>query len=123
MANRLYKEYLKLFEKWPLDITKKGGRDFAEYLRELTRAQFASNPKFTPDEEAILQRNLNSLRRLADDTYRKQFPRKSETSATGLNEKECNTLLSQEFLDEMREDSKGFFSKLFSKQDKYKKEE
>ncbi|KAL1461096.1 hypothetical protein WDU94_013027 [Cyamophila willieti] len=123
MAHKLYKEYLKLFEHWPLDITKKGGRDFAEYLRESTRAVFASNPKFTPNEETTLNKHLSSLRRLSEDTYNKKYPITTIHSSTGLNAKECNTLLSQEFLDEMREDSQGFMSKLFKKKDKYKKEE
>ncbi|XP_017300391.2 ubiquinol-cytochrome-c reductase complex assembly factor 2-like isoform X2 [Diaphorina citri] len=123
MASRLYKEYLKLFEHWPLDITKRGGRDFAEYLRELTRAQFVSNNKFTIEEEETLKKNLASLKRLSEDIYNKKYPRTFQTSASGLNGKECNTLLSQEFLDAMREDSKGMFSKLFKRKDKYKKDQ
>lgn len=89
----------------------------------MTRAQFATNQKFTPDEETLLKKNLASLRRLSDDIYNKKYPRTTVNSATGLNAKECNQLLSQEFLDEMREDSKGIVSKLFHKKDKYKKEE
>lgn len=123
MASRLYKEYLKLFEHWHLDLSKKGGRDLGEYLRELTRAQFASNPKFTPDEEKLLKKNLASLRRLSEDTYKKKYPLTLERASTGLNAEQCHALLSQEFLDELREDSKGVFQKLFKKKDKYKKED
>ncbi|KAI5747305.1 hypothetical protein M8J77_013272 [Diaphorina citri] len=86
MASRLYKEYLKLFEHWPLDITKRGGRDFAEYLRELTRAQFVSNNKFTIEEEETLKKNLASLKRLSEDIYNKKYPRTFQTSASGLND-------------------------------------
>lgn len=93
--SQLYKNYLKLLERWPLEPTKKG-RDLAEYLRAEVKEGFR-NGQAIGDVKAC-EKNYESLKRLADDHYKNQYPRSAQFSSSSLSADSCKILLANENL-------------------------
>lgn len=92
-------------------------RDLGKFIREKVKVAFESTNKQDLDSEFCNQQ-YNSLNKLADNYYKNKYKRKHSSTATGLSVEECNLILSNEVLDYLKEENKGFFSKIFSKDKK-----
>ncbi|CAG9094520.1 unnamed protein product [Plutella xylostella] len=111
-----YKKFTKLIAKWPLDITK-GERDLGKVIRDKVKSAFESTEKVNFDSD-LCNRQYTILNKLADNHYKNKYKRTKISSATGLNPEECNLILSDEVLEYLKEENKGFFSKVFKKEEK-----
>lgn len=56
-----------------------------------------------------------SLSRIADNNYKKAFDRLSNSSATGLTAEQCRGVLSDDFMEYLKEDNGSILSRLFSR--------
>lgn len=109
--SKSYRNFLKLLEQWPLDPTKTG-RDLGQHIREQVKITFKAGDVYSGDETEC-NRIHASLKRLADNQYGRLYPRKSNSCASGLSADECHSLLTTEFLEELKKSDEGLFSKLF----------
>ncbi|EDV91290.1 ubiquinol-cytochrome-c reductase complex assembly factor 2 [Drosophila grimshawi] len=91
-----YQRFLKVLEKWPAEQTKVG-RDLGEQIRkQVTRLTDASS--LSNEKTAELNRQIDALERLSKNVYAKKYPRRYESTATGLTAAQCSQVLSSEFL-------------------------
>ncbi|XP_042888203.1 ubiquinol-cytochrome-c reductase complex assembly factor 2-like [Penaeus japonicus] len=112
MARNSYRNFLRLLEKWPLDETKKGGRDLGEHLRIRVSEAFRLGDA-TPTNETECQRAYASLNRLANNTYATKYPRKLTSTSTGVSIEECHQIVSTDFLKAIEESEAGMLSGMF----------
>lgn len=93
----------------PLTLPSSSSRDFGEHLRNQAKKVFSTEvaPVTDTHDRPDITRQLNSLERLAADTYNKKYIRTYSSSATGLNKDQCSQALSSEFLDYMTESDKS----------------
>lgn len=116
MANH-YRNFLRLLEKWPVDQTKKKNRDLSLFIREQLKINFSGGAVDNNVDEEKCTRQYESLKRISSNYYGKKYLRRSQASATGLTAEQCNSILSDEFLDYLQEKEKSFFSKVFNSKD------
>ncbi|KAL7297179.1 hypothetical protein TKK_0009592 [Trichogramma kaykai] len=112
MAN-LYKRYLRLLDKWPVDPLRDPKTEFGAYLREQVKIAFAKgdNSKIENKEECL--KNLEALERLANNHYQKKYPiTPTDKTASGLTLEQCQFVLSKEYLDYAAKRKLGFFQRL-----------
>lgn len=107
-ATALYQRYLRLVGVWGVDPTKPG-RDFGLFLRQRLPEQFKDLEftVLTPEEYTRREKSLESLERLADNTYFKNI--ENQSTATGATLEECRTLLSQDAANFMQAQEDGLF--------------
>lgn len=80
-------------------------RDIAEQIRK--QITILTNPtSLTAEETAKITKQIDSLERLADNTYGRKYQRIYDSTATGLSAQQCNQVLSSEFMQYLNEDSK-----------------
>lgn len=87
-------------------------RDIGEYLKETINTaykdkKFESNLAYWDKQYLALQRILNN-------DYKNKYPRTLTSSATGLTREQCNTALSNEFMEELQKEETSFIKRLFS---------
>ncbi|GBN22985.1 Ubiquinol-cytochrome-c reductase complex assembly factor 2 [Araneus ventricosus] len=111
MAGALYKNYLRVCEKWGVDSTKKG-RDLGEFIRQLVAKEFSRGEASTIQNLKECEKKLESLNRLASNYYGKQFKRSKYVSATGLSLEECKQVLSTEGLEKINRSKLSFLEKV-----------
>lgn len=100
-----YKRFLKVLEKWPTDKTKVG-RDLGEQIRK--QVKILSNPAgLTAEANVELNAQIDSLERLASNTYAKKYQRRYASTATGLSAEQCSQVLSSEFLQYLNDEKVG----------------
>lgn len=116
MANQ-YRNFLKLLEKWPIDPTKKKNRDLSLFIRDQLKINFAGGEVGSNIDEEKCKQQYESLKRISDNYYRNKYLRRSHASATGLTAEQCNSVLSDEFLEYLQDKEKHFLSKVFSSRD------
>ncbi|XP_075222597.1 ubiquinol-cytochrome-c reductase complex assembly factor 2 [Lycorma delicatula] len=109
-----YKNFLRLLEKWPIDVTKKK-RDIGVFIREQVKLNFTSGGINSTIDQEKCDRAFYSLKRLVDNHYKKLYHRSSFSSATGLNAEQCKTVLSDEFLDNLAEQRKKIIINILDK--------
>ncbi|XP_060536620.1 uncharacterized protein LOC132708346 [Cylas formicarius] len=107
-----YKRMLQLLEKWPLDKSKAGGRDLAEYLRShIDKAyrenHFEANHKYWDQQYLAAQKIVNN-------TNKHKYKRSLSSTATGLTKEQCSIALSNEFLNQVNIKEKFSIRQLFS---------
>ncbi|CAD6240882.1 GSCOCG00008972001-RA-CDS [Cotesia congregata] len=93
-----YKNYMKLLEAWPADKSKPG-RDLGQYIRDRIKLEFSTNKVRSQAEKEECDRNYTSLQRISSNHYAKLYPRKLNSSGTGLSYEQCNCALSPEVLE------------------------
>lgn len=108
-----YKKFIRLIAKWPVDNTK-GERDLGKFIRDKVKLAFESDNKQNLDSD-LCKRQYNTLNKLADNYYKNKYKRKFNSTATGLSNEECNLVLSDVVLEYLKEENKGFFSKVLNK--------
>lgn len=90
-------------------------RDLGEHLRAQLKTVLGQ-PNIVKVNEKKLDRQLVALEKLANNDTYKKFPRKFNSTATGLTGEQCRQILSQEFLDYLnQEEEPGVFTKIFKK--------
>lgn len=108
---KVYRAYLDLLKKWPVDATKKD-RDFAHYLRERVKKTFRTPELPRDQDETECWKTYESLARIAENRHSLKYKRHSSSSSTGLTAEQCKTILSEEFVKLLEpEESKFSFSK------------
>ncbi|BES96497.1 Mitochondrial nucleoid factor 1 [Nesidiocoris tenuis] len=113
---RIYRSYLELLKKWPVDATKKD-RDFAQYLRERIKRTFRT-PELPGDEdEAECWKTYEALNRIADNQHLVKYKRYNTSSATGLTAEQCRSILSEEFIKLLDTKESGFFNSVWRKKE------
>ncbi|KAL4710238.1 hypothetical protein ACJJTC_005411 [Scirpophaga incertulas] len=110
-----YKKFTKLLAKWPLDSSK-GNRDLGKLIRFKVKVAFESDIQNIDSDSCNQQ--YTSLKKIADNHYMKKYKRTKNSTATGLTVEECNLVLSDDVLQYLEEENKGFFAKLFGKDKK-----
>lgn len=74
MGSRIYNKFIDLLQRWPIDKSRTG-RDLGERLRTLVAQEFPQGP-ISKVNEGKLNRDWESLNRIANNEYRDRFPRK-----------------------------------------------
>lgn len=92
-------------------------RDLGKFIRDKVKVAFEATNKQDLDSE-LCGKQYTALNKLADNHYKNKYKRKHSSTATGLSTEECNLILSDEVLDYLKEENKGFFSKIFSRDKK-----
>ncbi|KAJ3648956.1 hypothetical protein Zmor_020721 [Zophobas morio] len=110
-----YKRILQLLDKWPAEEGK-SGRDLGEFLRNKINLAYKQD-KFNANQKYWDSQYL-SLQRLVNNDHKNRYPRVLNSSATGLTAEQCNVALSNEFLQQLQEEDKPFYKKLFTSKTK-----
>lgn len=92
-------------------------RDLGRLIRDKVKKAFESSERQNLDSELCTQQ-YNSLNKLADNHYNNKYKRTLNSTATGLSTEECNLILSDDCLEYLKEENKGFLSKIFKKEQK-----
>ncbi|XP_051154439.1 ubiquinol-cytochrome-c reductase complex assembly factor 2 [Leptopilina boulardi] len=105
-----YRNFLKLLENWPLDISK-AGRDLSQHIRDQIQIAFSKGdvPQVNQDQ---CNRYYASLKRLSLNEYGNRYKRKFESTASGLTHDQCNIALTPELLSEFQEEDLSFLQKI-----------
>ncbi|CAG9768157.1 unnamed protein product [Ceutorhynchus assimilis] len=112
-AAAAYNRILKILEKWPIDKSKAGGRDYCEYFTKYVTQAYKEN-SFESDYKYWDQQYL-ALQKLVNNTHKNSYKRTLKSSATTLTAEQCNQAISNEILLEIKnEENKSFFKKLIS---------
>ncbi|XP_044593757.1 ubiquinol-cytochrome-c reductase complex assembly factor 2 [Cotesia glomerata] len=106
-----YKNYLKLLEAWPVDKYKPG-RDLGEYIRDRIKLEFSTNKVRSQAEKEECDRNYVSLKKISSNHYAKLYPRKLNSSGTGLSYEQCSCILSPEILENYQRQKRNFFQRI-----------
>ncbi|XP_021944989.1 ubiquinol-cytochrome-c reductase complex assembly factor 2-like [Folsomia candida] len=103
MTSTLYRSFLRVLEKWPVEPTKKG-RDLGQHIRLCVAEAFRGSD---PHESSKCQEIQESLNRIASNKYNDAFYVSGAVSSSGLSQSECQQILSNEFLKLLAEKDKG----------------
>ncbi|XP_064097310.1 ubiquinol-cytochrome-c reductase complex assembly factor 2-like [Macrobrachium nipponense] len=114
MSRNSYRSFLRLLEKWPIDTSKSGGRDLGEHLRHQVTNAFKQGDATVVNENEC-QRIHSSLERLALNVHGNKFPRKLQSSSTGLSLDQCREISSTEFIETVQEEEAPLYSKVFKR--------
>jgi len=111
-----YPRFIKVLEKWPLDSAKKG-KDLGEALRKTFGKTYPQGSVSVVEDEKSLNRQLDALQRLVDNTHLDQNPRTSTSTFTGLDQEVLHQITSTEMMttaSQVAEDAgkQGFWDKL-----------
>ncbi|XP_074027896.1 ubiquinol-cytochrome c reductase complex assembly factor 2 [Leptinotarsa decemlineata] len=107
-----YKRMLQLLDKWPADKNKSNGRDIGDYLRKYLSSALEEN-KFQGNS-SYWDRQYLAVQKLVSNAHKSKYKRAASSSATGLSAEECNAILSDECLNEIKKQEKSFFRSLIS---------
>ncbi|GFY27142.1 ubiquinol-cytochrome-c reductase complex assembly factor 2 [Trichonephila clavipes] len=111
MAVVLYKNYLRLCEKWGVDASKKG-RDLGEFIRQQVAKEFAQGEATNMHNLKECEQKLESLNRLASNHYGKQFLWINKATVSGLSLDQCHSVLSTEGLKIVNEMKLSFIDRV-----------
>ncbi|XP_058796744.1 ubiquinol-cytochrome-c reductase complex assembly factor 2 [Phymastichus coffea] len=93
---QLYRKYMRLLDKWPLDKTKVEGE----------------NSKLQNQE--LCEQNYQSLDKIASNYYAKKYPHNFKKTSTGLSQELCSLAMNHEVQKalQLELENSGFFSKV-----------
>lgn len=114
MAAGLYRRYLRLLEKWPADPTKQS-RDLGKFLRDQIKLTFTAGELSSPVDQEKCLKTYETLNKIADNHYFEKYKRTLSSSATGLTPEQCKAVLSDDFLEFLKEDDESFITKVFKR--------
>jgi hypothetical protein len=86
-------------------------RDLGQFIRDKVKIAFESDKQNLDSE--LCGRQYTALNKLADNHYKNKYKRTRNSTATGLSTEECNLILSEEVLEYLKYENKGFFRKIF----------
>lgn len=118
MANAAgcFKRILQILEKWPIDKSKAGGRDYREFLEEYVKNSYKEN-KFESNYKYWDQQYI-AIQKLVNNVSKTKYPRIYSSSSTGLTAEQCHLALSNEVLEDLKREEESIFSRLFSRKEK-----
>lgn len=93
MATLRYQRFLKLYEEWPVDKTKRG-QDLSAYLWQRVAQAFWEGENTQIAEPEACDQMYESLARLHSNYYKHKYPRPRDTSFSGLSVEEYKLILS-----------------------------
>jgi len=111
-----YPRFIKVLEKWPVDSAKKG-KDLGEALRTMFGKTYPQGSVSVVEDEKNLNRQLDALQRLVDNTHLEQNPRTSNSTFTGLEQEVLHQITTTEMMattSQVAEEAgkQGFWDKL-----------
>lgn len=95
MTSQLYREFLNLFKRWPIDATKKGN-DLGEYLRKKFVNSFTKGESSENIDLNYWTNALAELKRIANNEFVDKYPRNKGTAALGVGKEQCRVVLSND---------------------------
>lgn len=81
-----------------LNVSLPSPRDLGEQIRKHVTKLVSADANLSSEATAQLNKQLDALERLSENVYAKQYPRRYESTATGLTAAQCSQVLSSEFL-------------------------
>ncbi|XP_032819188.1 ubiquinol-cytochrome c reductase complex assembly factor 2 [Petromyzon marinus] len=114
MAATRYRLFLRLCEEWRLEPSKRG-RDLGEHLRARVAAAFREGEHTQIADPEKCDQMYESLVRMNTNYFQKKYPRRQNTSFTGMTAEDCRLILSTDNLEAMEDINKSFFKKFFEK--------
>lgn len=103
MASGLYRRFVNICKKWPLDESKPG-RDYGQVMRDQFGQYFSMGEMSSIKNPKELDKQLAALERLADNHYCSQRPDVKKTSSSGLEPTICRDIVSTESLLELQKE-------------------
>lgn len=86
MSAQRYRNFLKLIEIWPLDLSKsEANRDLGQHIRERVSKAFSKGEMSTVAEESACDEEYESLKRIATDFHRHKHLVKECGTAYGIS--------------------------------------
>ncbi|KAF7274106.1 ubiquinol-cytochrome c reductase complex assembly factor 2 [Rhynchophorus ferrugineus] len=107
-----FKRILQILEKWPVDKTKAGGRDYREFLEQYVNQAYKEN-KFESNAKYWDQQYL-AIQKIVNNVNKNQYKRAYTSTSTGLTSEQCHIALSSEFLEELKQEEEPVYKKLFT---------
>lgn len=114
-ATGCFKRILQLLEKWPVDKSKAGGRDYREFIEAYIKQAYKEN-KFETNYKYWDQQYI-AFQKILNNTNKNKYKRNYTSTATGLTSEQCHFALSNEIIDELKREEKPFFKRLFTKEE------
>lgn len=111
---KLYRNYLALLDKWPIDTTKQS-RDLGQFIRDRLKESFKAGDLLKKEDEEKCTTTYKCLNRIADNYYCRLYERSYISSATGLTEEQCKIIISDDFLELLNSKERSFISKVFNR--------
>lgn len=87
-------------------------RDLGQYIRDRIKLEFSTNKTRSQAEKEECDRNYTILQRISSNHYAKLYPRKLNSSGTGLNYEQCNCALSPEILEHYQGQKRNIFQRI-----------
>lgn len=81
-----------------LNVSLPSPRDLGEQIRKHLTKLTTAEASLSSEAAAQLNKQIDALERLSENVYAKQYPRRYESTATGLTAAQCSQVLSSEFL-------------------------
>lgn len=110
-AKSTIKRILQVLENWPLDQNK-AGRDLGQYLRESLQIHYKEGKL---ENAQYWDRQYLALQKIINNEHKKKYPRLLSSSATGLTVEQCNLALSNEVLEQLKEEEQSLYHRYFTK--------
>lgn len=102
-SSNLYRRFIKLCEKWPLDESKQG-RDFGQVVRDKFSTIFTHGEMTTIKNPRDIDKEISSLERIANNHYFDEVDLK-RSSSTGYDWIVCKEVLSTNNLENLQKEN------------------
>lgn len=110
-ARELYKRFISLCQKWPLD-EQKVGRDYGQFFRKQLSLKFPHGESSQITDVKTVEEQLSSLENIVNNTYYNENPLR-RSSASGAEVRACRDAVSNDGLRTIHEmDEETFIVKL-----------
>jgi hypothetical protein len=90
---QLYREFLNLFKRWPIDATKKN-RDLSELVRKKFSQAFQKGESSENVDLNYWSKVYNDLKPVINNEFSAKYPQTGSTAASGLSREQCRVALS-----------------------------
>lgn len=102
---QLYRDFLNLFKRWPIDATKKQ-RDLSELVRKKFSKSFQLGESSENVDLKYWSKVYNDLKPLVNNEYSNKYPRNKSTAASGCSKEQCKIALSNSSMEYLGNDVK-----------------
>ena len=100
MSQTLFREFIEVFKLWPVDATKIN-HCLGAHLRKLFNQQFKHGELTDHNQIDMvrLKKMLEGLKPIANNEYRRRYPRINSFACLGLNRDQCRIVLSEKSIE------------------------
>ena len=102
---QLYRDFLNLFKRWPIDATKKN-RDLSEMVRKKFSLAFQQGESSENVDLKYWSQVYNDLKPVINNEFSDKYPRANSTAASGLSKEQCKIALSNRAMEYLGNDVK-----------------